>query len=140
MLRNMENRGDPWGLGAAKRLEWTSDIGFEIPVVDGPIDDGVEYLFWVGCAGALDERACGTTRAVARLLHRASVSFAVLGPAETCTGDPVRRLGNEYLFQCRPTGTSKPSLQRGCTRWSPRVLICSIRSRRSTRPSADTSR
>ena len=99
MLRNVENRGDPWGLGPAKRLEWTSDLGFDVPVVDGPIPDSVEYLFWIGCAGALDERARGTTRAIARLLHRAGVSFAVLGPAESCTGDPVRRLGNEYLFQ-----------------------------------------
>ncbi|MGO9965317.1 MAG: (Fe-S)-binding protein [Acidimicrobiales bacterium] len=99
MLRNVENRGDPWGIGAAKRLEWTGDLGFEVPVVDGSIPDGVEYLFWVGCAGALDERARETTRAIARLLHRAGVSFAVLGPAESCTGDPVRRLGHEYLFQ-----------------------------------------
>ncbi len=99
MLRNVENRGDPWGLGAAKRLEWTDGLGFEVPVVSGVIGDDVEYLFWVGCAGALDERARKTTRALARLLHRAGVNFAVLGPAESCTGDPVRRLGNEYLFQ-----------------------------------------
>ena len=99
MLRNVENRGDPWGLGAAKRLEWTEGLDFEVPVIDGEIGDDVEYLFWVGCAGALDERARKTTQSVARLLHRAGVSFAVLGPAETCTGDPVRRLGNEYLFQ-----------------------------------------
>jgi Fe-S oxidoreductase/TM2 domain-containing membrane protein YozV len=99
MLRNVENRGDPWGLGAAKRLEWTDGLGFEVPVVSGVIGDDVEYLFWVGCAGALDERARKTTRALSRLLHRAGVNFAVLGPAESCTGDPVRRLGNEYLFQ-----------------------------------------
>jgi Fe-S oxidoreductase len=99
MLRNVENRGDPWGLGAAKRLEWTAGLGFEVPVVKGSIPEGVEYLFWVGCAGALDERARRTTQSVARLLHRAGVSFAVLGPAESCSGDPVRRLGNEYLFQ-----------------------------------------
>jgi Fe-S oxidoreductase/TM2 domain-containing membrane protein YozV len=99
MLRNVENRGDPWGLGAAKRLEWTAGLDFEVPVVAGSIPDEVEYLFWVGCAGALDERARKTTQSLARLLHRAGVSFAVLGPAETCTGDPVRRLGNEYLFQ-----------------------------------------
>ena len=99
MLRNVENRGDPWGLGAAKRLEWTESLDFEVPVVEGTIPADVEYLFWVGCAGALDERARKTTQSVARLLHRAGVSFAVLGPAESCTGDPVRRLGNEYLFQ-----------------------------------------
>jgi Fe-S oxidoreductase len=99
MLRNVENRGDPWGLGAAKRLEWTEGLDFEVPVVEGSIAEDVEYLFWVGCAGALDERARKTTQSLARLLHRAGVSFAVLGPAESCTGDPVRRLGNEYLFQ-----------------------------------------
>jgi Fe-S oxidoreductase/TM2 domain-containing membrane protein YozV len=99
MLRNVENRGDPWGLGAAKRLEWTESLDFEIPVVDGTIPDDVEYLFWVGCAGALDERARKTTQSIARLLRQAGVSFAILGPAESCTGDPVRRLGNEYLFQ-----------------------------------------
>ena len=99
MLRNVENRGDPWGLGATKRLEWTDGLDFEVPVVSGVIGDEVEYLFWVGCAGALDERARKTTQSVARLLHRAGVNFAVLGPAESCTGDPVRRLGNEYLFQ-----------------------------------------
>jgi Fe-S oxidoreductase len=99
MLRNVENRGDPWGLGAAKRLEWTEGLDFEIPVVHGVIPDDVEYLFWVGCAGALDERARKTTQSVARLLRKAGVTFAVLGQAESCTGDPVRRLGNEYLFQ-----------------------------------------
>ena len=99
MLRNVENRGDPWGLGAARRLEWTAGLDFEVPVVEGSIPEDVEYLFWVGCAGALDDRARKTTRSVARLLHLAGVSFAVLGPAESCSGDPVRRLGNEYLFQ-----------------------------------------
>ncbi|MGO9582748.1 MAG: (Fe-S)-binding protein [Acidimicrobiales bacterium] len=99
MLRNVESRGDPWGLGAARRLEWAEGLSFAVPVVEGPIGDDVEYLFWVGCAGALDERARKTTQSIARLLHRAGVSFAVLGPAESCTGDPVRRLGNEYLFQ-----------------------------------------
>ena len=89
MLRNVENRGDPWGLGAAKRLEWTESLDFDIPVVDGTIPDDVEYLFWVGCAGALDERARKTTQSLARLLRQAGVTFAVLGPAESCTGDPV---------------------------------------------------
>jgi Fe-S oxidoreductase len=99
MLRNIENRGDPWGLGQSHRLEWTESLGFEVPVVSGTIPDEVEYLFWVGCAGALDERARKTTQTIARLLHRAGVKFAVLGPNESCTGDPARRLGNEYLFQ-----------------------------------------
>jgi Fe-S oxidoreductase/TM2 domain-containing membrane protein YozV len=99
MLRNVENRGDPWGLGSNQRLAWTEGLDFEVPVVDSTIPDDVEYLFWVGCAGALDERARRTTQAIARLLHQAGITFAVLGPKESCTGDPARRLGNEYLFQ-----------------------------------------
>jgi Fe-S oxidoreductase len=99
MLRNVENRGDPWGLGPSKRLEWTAGLDFEVPVVTASIPEGVEYLFWVGCAGALDERGRRTTQALARLLRRSGVSFAVLGQKESCTGDPARRLGNEYLFQ-----------------------------------------
>ena len=99
MLRNIENQGDPWGIGQSHRLDWTQGLEFEVPVVSGTIPDEVEYLFWVGCAGALDERARKTTQSIARLLHRAGVSFAVLGPRESCSGDPARRLGNEYLFQ-----------------------------------------
>jgi Fe-S oxidoreductase len=99
MLRNIENQGDPWGLGGSRRLDWTEGLGFDVPVVSGTIPDDVEYLFWVGCAGALDERARRTTQSIARLLHQAGVSFAVLGPKESCTGDPARRLGNEYLYQ-----------------------------------------
>jgi Fe-S oxidoreductase len=98
MLKNLENKGDPWGMGEARRLEWAESLDFEVPVVDGPIGDDVEYLFWVGCAGALEDRARKTTRAIAELLHTAGVSFAVLGPAETCTGDPARRMGNEFVF------------------------------------------
>jgi Fe-S oxidoreductase len=98
MLRNLEHAGDPWGRGARERLAWTADLPFEVRVVDGTIPDDVEYLFWVGCAGALDSRGQRTTRAVAELLHAAGVNFAVLGEGETCTGDPARRIGNEYLF------------------------------------------
>jgi Fe-S oxidoreductase len=98
MLKNLENKGNPWGMGEAKRLEWTEDLGFDVPVVDGKIGDDVEYLFWVGCAGALEDRARKTTKAIATLLHQAGVNFAILGPAETCTGDPARRMGNEFVF------------------------------------------
>jgi len=99
MLRNVENRGDPWGLGAAKRLEVDRGPGLRVPVVEGSIPEDVEYLLLGRLRRALDDRARKTTRSVARLLHLAGVSFAVLGPAESCSGDPVRRLGNEYLFQ-----------------------------------------
>ena len=98
MLKNLENKGDPWGMGESRRLDWAEGLDFEVPVVDGPIGDDVQYLFWVGCAGALEDRARKTTRAIAELLHTAGVSFAVLGPAETCTGDPARRMGNEFVF------------------------------------------
>jgi Fe-S oxidoreductase len=98
MLKNLENKGDPWGMGESRRSDWMSDLGFEVPVVDGTIGDEVEYLFWVGCAGALEDRAKKTTRAIAQLLHTAGVNFAVLGPAETCTGDPARRMGNEFVY------------------------------------------
>ena len=99
MLRGIENQGNPWGLSANKRLEWTEGLGFEVPVVSDRIPDDVEYLYWVGCAGSLDDRARRSTQAIASLLNHAGVSFAVLGPREACTGDPARRLGNEYLFQ-----------------------------------------
>ena len=98
MLKNLENKGDPWGMGEARRLEWAEGLDFEVPVVEGTIGPDVEYLFWVGCAGALEDRARKTTRAIAELLHTAGVSFAVLGPAETCTGDPARRIGNEFVY------------------------------------------
>ncbi len=99
MLRNIENQGDPWGLGSSKRTDWTDALDFDVPVISGTIPDDVEYLYWVGCAGALDERARKATQATARMLHRAGVSFGILGPKESCTGDPARRLGNEYLYQ-----------------------------------------
>jgi Fe-S oxidoreductase len=98
MLKNLENKGDPWGMGEARRAEWMDGLDFDVPVADGPLGDDVEYLFWVGCAGALEDRAKKTTRAIATLLHTAGVKFAVLGPAETCTGDPARRMGNEFVF------------------------------------------
>ena len=98
MLRNLENKGDPWGMGETRRGDWIGELDFEVPVVDGTIDPEIEYLFWVGCAGALEDRAKKTTKAITTLLHRAGVRFAVLGPAETCTGDPARRIGNEFVF------------------------------------------
>jgi len=99
LLRNMENQGDPWGLGASKRTEWLAALDFEVPIVEGTIPDDVEYLYWVGCAGSLDERGRKQVVSTARMLHRAGVTFAILGPRESCTGDPARRMGNEYLFQ-----------------------------------------
>ena len=98
MLKNLENKGDPWGMGEARRAEWMTELDFEVPVADGKVGADVEYLFWVGCAGALEDRARKTTKAIATLLHTAGVTFAVLGRAETCTGDPARRIGNEFVY------------------------------------------
>ena len=99
MLRNLENRGNPWGMSPTAREDWMKDLSFDVRKVEGEIPDDVEYLFWVGCAGALDDRAKKVTRSVAELLHTAGVEFAVLGKQETCTGDPARRMGNEFVFQ-----------------------------------------
>jgi Fe-S oxidoreductase len=98
LLKNLENRGNPWGMAEARRADWIGELDFEVPVIDGHIGPEVEYLFWVGCAGALEDRAKKTTKAIAELLHTAGVNFAVLGPAETCTGDPARRMGNEFVY------------------------------------------
>ena len=98
MLNNLERRANPWGMAEDRRADWITELDFEVPVVDGKIGADTEYLFWVGCAGALDDRAKKTTKAIAELLHAAGVRFAVLGPMEACTGDPARRLGNEFVF------------------------------------------
>ena len=103
MLNNLDHAGDPCGAGARQRTTWIGEMDFEVRVFgangEDRIPDDVEYLFWVGCAGAVDDKAKRTTKAVASLLHEAGVEFMVLGDGETCTGDPARRLGNEFSFQ-----------------------------------------
>ncbi|HZC71913.1 MAG TPA: (Fe-S)-binding protein [Jatrophihabitans sp.] len=101
MLRNIENKGNPWGMADKGRDEWMADLSFEVrrAVPGTKLDADVDYLFWVGCAGALEDTSRKVTLAFCELLHTAGVEFAVLGSAETCTGDPARRLGNEFLFQ-----------------------------------------
>ncbi|NNN31314.1 4Fe-4S dicluster domain-containing protein [Streptomyces sp. S3(2020)] len=101
MLKNLEKKGNPWGLAKKQRLEWLKELDFEVPVVGKDIEDlsEVEYLYWVGCAGSLEDRAKKTTKAFAELLHIAGVKFAIMGGDEKCTGDSARRLGNEPLFQ-----------------------------------------
>ena len=98
-FRNLEKAGNPWGANKQDRESWIAECDFPIKVVSGELPEDVEYLFWVGCAGAYEERAKKTTKAVAELLHMAGVNFAVLGKRETCTGDPARRSGNEFLYQ-----------------------------------------
>ena len=101
LFKGMENKGNPWNMSATARLDWAKDLPFDVKVVGDDIEslDEVEWLFWVGCAGAYEDRAKKTTRAVAELLDMAGVTFGVLGNGETCTGDSARRAGNEFLFQ-----------------------------------------
>ncbi|MDA0699880.1 MAG: (Fe-S)-binding protein [bacterium] len=95
-FRGLERNGNPWGLSPDKRMDWTEGLDVVVPTVaENP---GFEVLFWVGCAGSYDPTAQATTRAMARLLTRAGINYAVLGKGETCTGDPARRAGNEYLY------------------------------------------
>lgn len=95
-FRGMERTGNPWGLAREKRMDWTDGLDVSVPTVEENPD--FEVLFWVGCAGSYDPAAQATTRSMARLLERAGVNYAVLGKGETCTGDPARRAGNEYLY------------------------------------------
>ncbi|WP_435831221.1 (Fe-S)-binding protein [Nocardia salmonicida] len=101
LFKNLENKGNPWGQNSKDRLNWIKEVDFDIPVFGKDADsfDGYEYLFWVGCAGAYEDRAKKTTKAVAELLATAGTKFMVLGAEETCTGDSARRAGNEFLFQ-----------------------------------------
>jgi Fe-S oxidoreductase len=100
LFRGLENKGNPWNLAPSARMDWAKSLPFPVRQVGVDVEDltGVEWLFWVGCAGAFDDRAKKTTQAVAELLHTAGVEFAVLGAGETCTGDPARRAGNEFVF------------------------------------------
>ncbi|MTV50747.1 4Fe-4S dicluster domain-containing protein [Heliobacillus mobilis] len=97
-FRNMENNGNPWGIGWAKRADWLGDL--DVPQM-GELDDPaeVEYLYWVGCAGSFDERNKKVSRALVKILQSAGVTFAILGAEEKCCGDSARRIGNEYLYQ-----------------------------------------
>ncbi|MDO5499163.1 MAG: (Fe-S)-binding protein [Propionibacteriaceae bacterium] len=100
LYKGLESKGNPWNLNKKGRLDWAKGLPFEVPVVGSDVEDltSVDYLFWVGCAGAFEDRAKKTTQAVAELLHTAGVTFAVLGKNETCTGDSARRSGNEFVY------------------------------------------
>ncbi len=97
-FRSMENSGNPWGLSQSDRSDWIGDIE-GIQVLDGGDPFDSEFLYWVGCAGAFDDKNKKVSRAMAQLMQRADVSFSILGPSEMCTGDSARRSGNEYIFQ-----------------------------------------
>jgi Fe-S oxidoreductase len=96
MLRDVERAGNPWGKPQNERAAWAAELG--VRVLE-PGDLAPEYLYWVGCAASFDERARASAEATAKLLQKAGVDFAILGPRESCTGDPARRMGNEYVFQ-----------------------------------------
>jgi Fe-S oxidoreductase len=101
LFKNLETKGNPWGQNAKDRTNWIDEVDFDVPVYGKDVDsfEGYEYLFWVGCAGAYEDRAKKTTKAVAELLAIAGVRYVVLGEGETCNGDSARRSGNEFLFQ-----------------------------------------
>jgi Fe-S oxidoreductase/nitrate reductase gamma subunit len=96
--RSMENSGNPWGMSQADRGAWTSKVD-GVPIVEPGDAFDHEYLYWVGCAGSFDDKNQKVSVAMSKLMQRAGVDFAILGPSENCTGDPARRSGNEYIFQ-----------------------------------------
>ena len=98
-FRNLEKAGNPWGANRTDRNAWIAECDFPVAVIENEIPEDIEYLFWVGCAGAYEERAKKTTKAVAELLYMSGTTFGVLGQRETCSGDPARRAGNEFLYQ-----------------------------------------
>ncbi|MBX3274553.1 MAG: (Fe-S)-binding protein [Sandaracinaceae bacterium] len=93
----IEVNGNPWNLPAMDRGKWTSELDFEVPTVEDAPD--ADVIYWVGCAANYDDQAKKVARSFAKLMHHAGVEFAIMGTAATCTGDPARRAGNEYLFQ-----------------------------------------
>ena len=101
LFRGLEGKGNPWNMAPTMRMDWAKGLDFEVPVVGEDLEslESVDWLFWVGCAGAYEDRAKKTTRAVAELLNIAGISFGVLGNGETCTGDAARRAGNEFVYQ-----------------------------------------
>jgi Fe-S oxidoreductase/nitrate reductase gamma subunit len=95
---SLENSSNAYGMSQQNRADWAKAVDFPIPILGVDVESA-EYLYWVGCAGSFDDRNRNVTIATARLLHEAGIDFAILGPAELCTGDPARRSGNEYVFQ-----------------------------------------
>jgi Fe-S oxidoreductase/nitrate reductase gamma subunit len=95
--RGMENQGNPWGMNRGERGDWAKDL--DVTVLDPGSPFTNEYLYWVGCAGSFDDKNKKVTQSMAKLLKRAGIDVAILGPSEMCTGDSARRSGNEYLFQ-----------------------------------------
>jgi Fe-S oxidoreductase len=108
-FRGMEGPRNPWGQPPSTRTDWTRGLPFQVPTVaemassPGGLDE-LDVLYWVGCAAAFDERNKRVARALATCLHAAGIRFAILGQEESCTGDPARRMGNDYVFQVLAAG------------------------------------
>ena len=138
MLRDVERASNPWGKPQTERGDWAEELG--VRVLE-PGDPAPEVLYWVGCAASFDERARTAAESTAKLLKAAGVDFAILGPRESCTGDPARRIGNEYLFQAHAE-TERVDAERGGRDEDRRraARTASTRSATSTRTSAATTR
>ena len=113
MLRDVERSSNPWGKAQQERASWTEGLG--VRVLE-PGEAPPEVLYWVGCAASYDERARETAISTAKLLQAAGVDFAILGPRESCTGDPARRMGNEYVFQAFAEGNVETLNDAGVTK------------------------
>jgi Fe-S oxidoreductase len=113
MLRDIERASNPWGKAQSERSDWADGLGVRILEVG---DTAPEYLYWVGCASSFDERARTAAESTVKLLQRAGVDFAILGAREACTGDPARRMGNEYVFQAFAEQNVKTLTQAGVTK------------------------
>ena len=113
MLRDVERASNPWGKPQTERATWAAELG--VRVLE-PGDPPPEVLYWVGCAASFDERAKKSAESTAKLLRKAGVDFAILGPREGCTGDPARRMGNEYVFQALAEQNVSTLNEQGVTR------------------------
>jgi Fe-S oxidoreductase len=98
-MRNIETNYNPWGIGWDQRGKWAEGLGVRTMSEVVAAGETVDVLYWVGCAGSFDDRNRKVSQSFARLLQKAGVRFAILGPEEKCTGDPARRMGNEYIAQ-----------------------------------------
>lgn len=95
VFKNMETNATPWAFASSERANWAQGLEVKTMAEDSQVD----YLLWVGCAGSFDDRNKKVMKAVVNVLKKAGVKFSILGNEEQCTGDPARRIGNEYLYQ-----------------------------------------
>ena len=136
-FRNIERNGNPWGIGADQRMDWAK--GLDVPTLEDNPDP--EYILWVGCAGAFDDRIIKQTRAMVEGADAAGVDYAVLGHRKACTGDPARRAGNEMLFQMQAEQNVETHERHEGEEGRHRAArTACTRSRTTTRSSAATSR